>query len=172
MEKLLITPKTKIFDLLEAYPQLEDTLIAIAPPFKKLKNPVLRNTITKVATLTQAAMIGGLKVEELIIKLRTEVGQSTSDNLMAENNNYIIQKPAWFDEDAIAETIDIRTILNTGEQPAYEVISEIRQLGDDQTLKVVAPFIPAPLIDKTVSMNIQHWIMQKSAEEYWIFFKK
>jgi len=86
MEKLLITPKTKIFDLLEAYPELEETLIAVAPAFKKLKNPVLRNTITKVATLTQAAMIGGLKVEELIFKLRTEVDQSTSNDFDAANN--------------------------------------------------------------------------------------
>ncbi|WP_297095775.1 DUF1858 domain-containing protein [uncultured Draconibacterium sp.] len=59
MEKLIITPKTKIFDLLEAYPQLEDVLIRAAPPFKKLRNPVLRKTITKITTLSQAATIGG-----------------------------------------------------------------------------------------------------------------
>jgi len=35
MEKLIITPKTKIYDLLEAYPELEDTLISSAPEFKK-----------------------------------------------------------------------------------------------------------------------------------------
>jgi len=33
MDKLIITPKTKIFDLLEAYPQIEDVLISVAPPF-------------------------------------------------------------------------------------------------------------------------------------------
>lgn len=42
MEKLIITPKTKIYDLLESYPHLEAVLIATAPQFKKLKNPVLR----------------------------------------------------------------------------------------------------------------------------------
>ena len=31
MEKLIITPKTKIYDLLEAYPELEDLLISMAP---------------------------------------------------------------------------------------------------------------------------------------------
>ena len=34
MNKLLITPKTKIHDLLETYPRLEDELIAAAPPFR------------------------------------------------------------------------------------------------------------------------------------------
>jgi hypothetical protein len=48
MENLIISPKTKIYELLEAYPQLEETLIALAPPFKKLKNPVLRKTIAKI----------------------------------------------------------------------------------------------------------------------------
>jgi hypothetical protein len=28
MEKLIITPKTKIYDLLESYPELEDVLLS------------------------------------------------------------------------------------------------------------------------------------------------
>ncbi|MBZ0244063.1 MAG: hypothetical protein K8F24_12655, partial [Bacteroidales bacterium] len=123
------------------------------------------------ASLKQAAIIGGIKVEELINKLRTEVGQSTSDSLMADDNHYITRKPAWFVEEAIARTIDISTMLNLGEQPVYEVLSGIKKLDEGQILKVVAPFIPAPLIDKSLSLNIQHWIIRKSAEEYWIFFK-
>ena len=31
-----ITPSTKVRDLLIKYPELEDKLIAMAPPFKKL----------------------------------------------------------------------------------------------------------------------------------------
>ena len=59
MEKLIITPKTKIYDLFEGYPQLEDILIGSAPEFKKLKNPVLRKTITSITNIGQAAIIGG-----------------------------------------------------------------------------------------------------------------
>ena len=32
---IAITPSTKVNDLLNAYPELEETLIGIAPPFKK-----------------------------------------------------------------------------------------------------------------------------------------
>ena len=35
--KLIISPKTKVLQLLEAYPQLEDLLIGYVPAFKKLK---------------------------------------------------------------------------------------------------------------------------------------
>ena len=47
---LLITPKTKVGELLDAYPELEPVLMGLAPAFNKLKNPVLRKTIGKVAT--------------------------------------------------------------------------------------------------------------------------
>ena len=56
--KLIISPKTKVLQLLEAYPALEDLLIDYVPAFRKLKNPVLRNTVAKIATLQQAAAIG------------------------------------------------------------------------------------------------------------------
>jgi hypothetical protein len=38
-DNIEITPSTTVNDLLEAYPELEETLISIAPPFKKLKTP-------------------------------------------------------------------------------------------------------------------------------------
>lgn len=171
MDKLIITPKTKIFDLLEAYPQLEDVLIVAAPPFKKLRNPVLRKTVAKITSLSQAATIGGLKVEELINTLRTEVGQKTTDNMEVEHGNYVIEKPEWFKEDEVIETIDIRDMLNAGEQPVHEVLSAVKKLETDKILKVIAPFIPAPLIDKSLSLDYKHWLDKKGEEEYWVFFK-
>ena len=46
-----ITSQTKVAELLEHFPELEETLIAMAPPFKKLRNPVLRRSVAKVASL-------------------------------------------------------------------------------------------------------------------------
>ena len=58
--KIEITPSVTIDALLKAYPELEEVLIGIAPPFKKLKNPILRRTIAKVATIRQIASVGGV----------------------------------------------------------------------------------------------------------------
>lgn len=44
-KNLEITPSTKVAELLAAYPELEAVLIGMAPPFKKLKNPVLRRSV-------------------------------------------------------------------------------------------------------------------------------
>lgn len=94
--KLVISPKTKVLQLIEAYPQLEDILISHVPTFKKLKNPVLRKTVAKIATLQQAASIGNIEVGDLINILRKEVGQ----NLISIdfNNSFTTSKPEWFDE--------------------------------------------------------------------------
>ncbi|MFI4941789.1 MAG: DUF1858 domain-containing protein [Burkholderiales bacterium] len=50
-----ITPATKVADLLESWPELEEVLIAQAPAFRRLRNPVLRRTVARVATLEQEA---------------------------------------------------------------------------------------------------------------------
>jgi len=45
-----ITPETRLAALLEALPELEETLYGLSPAYKKLKNPVLRKTVGRVAT--------------------------------------------------------------------------------------------------------------------------
>ena len=60
-----ITPETTVHRLLEAYPELEETLIGIAPPFKKLRNPLLRRSVAKVASLRHISSVGGVPLVSL-----------------------------------------------------------------------------------------------------------
>jgi hypothetical protein len=68
-----ITAKTKIDVLLKQYPFLEDFLITLSPKFKGLKNPIMRKTMGKVASLEMAASISGLKLDSLIASLTAEI---------------------------------------------------------------------------------------------------
>jgi hypothetical protein len=172
MEKLLITPKTKIYDLLEAFPELEDILIGSAPEFKKLKNPVLRKTITRITNIGQAAIIGGLNVEELVNRLREKVGQNSLEQLDDSGTKYVTSCPGWFRKEAVVQTIDIREMLNKGEQPVHEVLAAIKKLNETGILEIIAPFIPAPLLDKTLSLDYKHWLDKKGEGEYRVYFSK
>jgi hypothetical protein len=172
MDKLIITPKTKIFDLLEAYPGLEETLIEQAPPFTKLRNPLLRKTIGKVTTLSQAAAVGGLKVETLVNTLRREAGQSDLSDFDPDQKIYITQKPKWFSEKRVTHTIDVRDMLHQGEQPVHEVLYTVKKLQKKEILKVIAPFLPAPLIDKAIGLNYLYWIDEIAEEEVYVYFMK
>ncbi len=168
--KLLISPKTKVLQLIETYPQLEDVLINYVPAFKKLKNPILRKTVAKIATLQQAAVVGNVKVENLINLLRKEVGQDTIE--MANEVNYKTKQPDWFDLSKVTSELDIREMLNAGEQPVNLVITDLNKLKTDEIYKIVAPFVPAPLIDKALSLKIEHWVKKEAEELFIVYFKK
>src|SRR5665648_132615 len=68
-----ITSDTKIHGLLEEYPYLLDFLVAYDTEFQKLKNPVLRATLTRVASLEAAAEMADIPVSKLVSDLKAEV---------------------------------------------------------------------------------------------------
>ena len=172
MERLIITPKTKIYDLLESYPELEDTLIAAAPEFSKLKNPVLRKTIARITSISQAAIIGGLNVEELVNKLREQAGQGSISQIEETGGSYNTVCPGWFSQKAVAKVIDINEMLNKGEQSVHEVMAAIKQLKENEMLELITSFVPAPLLDKSLSLEYSHWIDKKAEKEYRVYFTK
>jgi len=170
MDQLIITPKTKVLQLIETYPQLEEILIQYAPAFNKLKNPVLRKTVAKIATLQQAAAIGNVKVEDLINHLRKEIGQDlyTGDS----NVIYTTQKPDWYSEELIETEFDAKEMLAAGEQPVNQVIADLNSMSLGKIYKLLAPFLPAPLIDKATSLNIKHWVEKVDDQNFNIYFYK
>jgi len=168
--KLIITPNTKVLHLIEAYPQLEDLLINMVPAFEKLKNPVLRKTVAKIATLQQAAAIGHLNIEELINTLRKAVGQELAD--IAGDSQFVTTQPDWFDETKIIQEFDIREMLLAGEHPVNQVISDLNKLNPGEVYKLIAPFLPAPLIEKAGSLGVRHWINQANKDLFIIYFSR
>lgn len=165
---LIITPKTKVMQLIEAYPQLEDVLIDYVPAFSKLRNPVLRRTVARIATLQQAAAVGNVKVEDLINRLRREVGQDLIKDALS--SAYNLTKPSWFSDDKVTSETDIREMLASGEQPVNQVMSDLHHLPTGKILKLTAPFLPAPLIDKATSLSISHWLVKETDEKFIIYF--
>lgn len=170
MEKLIITPRTKIYDLLEAYPQLEEVLISLAPEFRRLKNPVLRKTIARVASISQAAVIGGLNVEQLVNQLREKVGQGSIEQFEASGSRYVTSCPEWFRKESVVKAIDISEMLNRGEQPVHEVLSSIKALREGEILEILAPFVPAPLLDKSLSLGCRHWLEKRGEGDFRVYF--
>lgn len=168
--KLIITPKTKVYDLLSAYPELEQLLIDTIPTFNKLKNPVLRNTVAKITTLQQAAPIGNIKTEELINLLRKTVGQENMEDV--QDTGFVTVKPAWFNVDKIVRNFDVREMLEAGEHPVNQVLADVKMLKEGEIYSIITPFLPAPLIEKAASLNAKHWVDQVDEELFYIYFSK
>jgi len=76
-----ISEKTKIDDLLNQYPFLLDFFINKSPHFKNLKNPIMRKTIGKVATLSRVAAMGNLDLDDLLRDLLLEIQEKSGGEL-------------------------------------------------------------------------------------------
>jgi hypothetical protein len=166
--QLIITPRTKVLQLIESYPQLEEVLIGYVPAFAKLRNPVLKNTVARVATLQQAASIANINVEDLINRLRKEVGQDPVSD--AAETEYVRIKPEWFSESLVKGGLDAREMLAAGEHPVSQVIADLNSMEKGTIYELSVPFLPAPLIDKSTSLGIQHWVRKIDEESYLVYF--
>ena len=154
--KTEITPQTMISDMLENYPELEDKLIEISPIFEKLKNPILRKTVTKVATLKQAATIGNVQIGDLINQLREAAGL-TSMNVKNDTPQKQ-SKPDWVNKDKVKLEYDAFIDLENGIHPAGKVTKEIHNINGDELYLLSTPFVPAPLIQMVEEKGYEVYI--------------
>lgn len=166
-----ITPDMKVGELLRFYPELEDELVAVAPAFEKLRNPVLRRTVAKVTTLRQAARVGGVTIGEIIGRLRIAAGveerwQGT------EGEPEVSGRPVWVDEADVVSKQDLRSAIEAGEHPLPLVMDAVRELQPGQALLLVTPFLPAPMIDRITSDGFRAWTYQVGSEEFNTVFSR
>jgi uncharacterized protein (DUF2249 family) len=170
--RLTITPKTRIRELIDAYPELEEKLVEIAPAFGKLKNPVLRNTIARVTSISQAAVIGNVDENHLVNHLRQSVGQEKYSEKLNLNNKTMNQTPSWFSEDKITVSIDARPMLAAGQHPVEVVFSKLAVLENNQILELINAFIPAPLISAAEKKGYQVYLKQMEKDRFLTYFCK
>ncbi len=70
---MAITPETRVHDLIEHHPYLLDFLARYNTAYEKLRNPVVYNTVGRLATLRAAAELGDVAVEDLIEAIEREM---------------------------------------------------------------------------------------------------
>jgi len=165
-----INPRTRVGDLLEAYPEAERLLIELAPKFKALRNPVLRRTVARVTSLEQAARVGGLSVKDLVTSLRNGLGVG-GDELTADTVSASGERPAWLEDGAEpAVVLDADALLAEGKTPVAEASATLAHMAAGDLLLIRATFEPAPLVDAMVEKGHLVGVMARSEEawEVWV----
>ncbi len=81
-----LSAKTKLDDLLRSYPFLLKFLAGLSPKFSKLKSPIMRKTVGKIATIQQVAGFGGISLAELLEKIRGEIIRVTGEDVEVETS--------------------------------------------------------------------------------------
>jgi hypothetical protein len=155
--------------LLDRYPQLEDVLIGLAPPFKKLKNPLLRKGVARVASLQHAAVVGGMSAGELVNRLRAAVGQSAiaPEDIAPEDFRgavaYFADRPDWFDAAKIVASIDERA-ADPDKMPIAGVLQAAARLHSTEIIELITTFVPAPGIDILRKKGLLVWSIREEGK--------
>ena len=144
---LPIGPETTVGALLEAYPELEGALVEMAPAFAKLRNPVVRRTVAKVATLEQAAKIGGVNLQAMILKLREAAGQTAPGLPVLQPMRDVGHEASWLAAAHIVEEIDADAMLERGVHPIGKIREAVGLLGPGEVILLRSSFRPEPLIE-------------------------
>lgn len=151
-----ITSQTKLYDILEAYPQLEEQIMKIAPPFQNLKNPVLRRTVGKLATLEKVAQVGGMDVSQLVNTLRRAVGQTELSEKaslpplieiprQADDPEWIAGEPQFI--------VNGTEMLQRGEVPLGHINELLNQLEAGRYILLLTDFEPTPMLEAMQKQN-------------------
>jgi len=166
-----ITPSVTVHALLEAYPQLEDVLIDMAPPFKKLKNPILRKTVARVATIENISSVGGIPLDVLIGKLREAVGLPQSTDSYSEQD-YFGEPPEWFSVDKIAFSVDEKKVDAKDGKSLVSIILEAKPVNKGDIIELATSFLPAPGIDILKSKGYLAWSQREGDDRVKSYFLK
>jgi hypothetical protein len=144
-----ITSRSKLFAVLQVYPHLEDIIVNIAPPFKNLRNPVLRRTVGQLATIEKVAQVGNVDVIELVNTLRRGAGlPELSADAPVEISVPAASAgdPDWIDGEP-QFVLNGTALLREGEVPVQKVNELLPQLAPGRHILLVTDFEPSPIID-------------------------
>ncbi len=145
--RVAIGPETKVGALIEAYPEVEGVLIEMAPAFAKLRNPVVRRTVGKVATLEQAAKMGGVSLREMIGRIRASVGEVGPEVAVGRAAGVECGEEGWIERARVVEEVDADAMLEGGIHPIGRIREAVAALGPGEVVVLRSSFRPEPLIE-------------------------
>ena len=139
-----IVPEMLVGEMLKNYPELEEVLIEMSPIFMRLKNPILRRSVEKSATLKQVAAVGNISEENLVNKLRIAAGYSKIN--IEGHNSVLKEKPECVKDEKIKSQYDISSDLENQIHPSIKIKQETADLKSGEMFLILTPFIPAPML--------------------------
>ena len=166
-----ITLATTIADLLENHEGMKEILIRINPKFKKLNNPVLRRTIAKLATVKQAAIVGGMDADDLLNQLRVAVGQEALESERSEPLKEQEPLPRWAEKTPTA-TLNANEILDNEGNPLAEANKTVKTLASEEILEIVSDFRPEPLIDEFTKKGYEIAVKEEKEDHFITLIRK
>lgn len=169
-----INPNTTIAAVIKANPESMEAIASIAPPFRKLRNPILRRLMAPRITIAQAAAVGGCKLGDFERVLEPLGFSFTLTNGEESEPNAGAPAPAWFDARSKEKTdeFDVRELIESGEDPLKQIVQRYKRLPKGHTLCIINSFVPYPLLHVLGQKGAEHHVETKSASLHYTWFYK
>lgn len=137
---------------------------------------MLRRTVARVATLEQAAGVGGVAVRELVGALRRAAGLAAADPSGAGEDGAGTAPecgppPAWLDPARVVATLDAGAMLDAGQVPLPVVLKRARALALGEILRIDSTFHPVPLLEALAKQGCETHV-REAAPGRWESFAR
>lgn len=167
--------QTKIAAIINYNKASIDAIAGVAPPLRKLKNPVLRKVMASRVTVAEAAKMGGCSVAELVQALEPLGYHFAASTAAAAPSLVIADKPGWLT--AIPETaihfFDVRSIIEGGADPLKAIMQQFKETAGGTVLCIINSFVPTPLIHLLEKKQAAgSYVEMRSEKEVYTYFLK
>lgn len=139
--------QTKISEIIGHDAASIQAIAGVAPPLKRLKNPLLRKIMAPRVTVEEAARMGGCRPED-IIRVLDPLGYRYIASEDHAHDHPQDDTPGWLSEaeSARIHTFDVRPIIENGTDPLKAIVAKFKEVEAGEILCVINTFIPTPLI--------------------------
>jgi len=187
--RMPVRPDQKISSVLNEHPELLDVLVAQSPTFNRLKNPLMRKTFARLATVSQAAGVAGIPPAELLRVLNGALGVQIDHAVAVEPDlgasppvlGAILggappgsagseQPPAWLGQATVAAELDARELQRRGEDPFFVIQDAARTVSVGQAFRLRNTFQPFPLYGVLGAKGFVHWVEELGPDDWLITF--
>lgn len=153
----------KISEVLQRHPDLLEPLAGLNPAFARLRNPLMRTVQARLVTVEQAAAIAGIAPDALVRDLNRLAGL-TPPELEAATTPApapATGRPAWHGRSIVFQELDVRPMLDRGEEPFTIISAAARSVPVGQVLRVRVGFEPVPLYEALGKQGFEHAAKQQ-----------
>ena len=170
-----ITPQTKIIDMIQAYPELVDVLASYNGHFGLLKNPIMRRTFARLATVRHASKVAGVNLAELIKLLNNAIGETvpdidTTESEASQGESGVPVRDIVEQRPVRTTALDVRGIMKAGGEPFREIMQAVAKVKQGEALVLETLFEPAPLYDVLKKKGFEHQTEVLADDHYKIWF--
>jgi uncharacterized protein (DUF2249 family) len=172
-----IGPADRVSDVLARDEKLVDVFVRHSPHFDKLRNRALRRVMAQLVTVEQAARVADVDVDVLLRDLNealdaavpTRAPQAGSAPLREPATSTVpsaSRRPA----DRLEVQVDLRDDMRAGCEPFSKIMTAVRELADDQVLRLRTIFEPVPLFAVMARRGFLYESRREAPDDWSVWF--